>query len=196
MRIIGINYAQAIVYSIVCLYLLLWLVADLVSSLLVDTDDDGDCWISWPVKRRAKGRGRATIWQRPWRRETIDVEERLVWRESGEGKGEPYKYVCCASYLQFVRIEYSFKRSIVSLLSAGRGKGAGAGRSVLSWHSYLTRRLTASFPHCEATSCNCRKQNTCEPALTLFFVKFFKLKLRQKLTASCSFFLNCSFFVL
>lgn len=35
--------------------------------LLVDTDDV--CWISWPVKRRAtQGRGRATIWQRPWRR--------------------------------------------------------------------------------------------------------------------------------
>lgn len=78
----------------------------------------------------------------------------------GKGRGEPYEYVCCASYLQFVRIEYSFKRSIVSSAGAAateRGEGAGAGRSVLSWHSYLTRRLTASFPHCEATSCNCRK---------------------------------------
>lgn len=54
-----------------------------------------------------------------------------MWWESGEGKGEPYKYVCCASYLQFVRIEYSFKRSIVSLLSAGAavaGGGSGLGQ--------------------------------------------------------------------
>lgn len=98
-----------------------------------------------------------------------------MWWESGEGKGEPYKYVCCASYLQFVRIEYSFKRSIVSLLSAGAavagGEGQkGQGQAGLCSHGTVTlpRRLTASFPHCEATSCNCRKQNTCEPELTLF----------------------------
>lgn len=70
------------------------------------------------------------------------------WRREG---GESYKYVCCASYLQFVRIEYSFKRSIVSLPSAGAAvaggrKRVGAGRSVLSWHSYLTPSFDSEFP--------------------------------------------------